>query len=267
MMSALRENLTESSGDDVLMLLADDSKASHILLASILKKFTCSMDSAFDGIEAVEKFKSASYDLIFMDSHMPRLDGLDAVREIRGIEQAESLAKTPIVMMTADDSSDDVRVAMEAGADDYLVKPITKERVAALISKFFEMYTGGSGTSVSEIATTDDDASESRGAIDSNANTVYVDEELKALIPGYLERKKQDIQIIADALEIADFDALRVKGHTLKGSGGGYGFHELTEIGAAIEEAAKIADATAIRMQLDRLTEYLGNLKIEYKPV
>ena len=264
-MSELQDNLSESAREDVLMLLADDSKASHMLLATILKKFSCSLDSVSDGMEAVEKFKSTSYDLIFMDSHMPQMDGMDAIREIRGIEQAESLPKTPIVMMTADDSQEDVRVAMEAGADDYLVKPITKERVAALISKFFEVDDGAAESAAPEGSDAVVEASESTVAADSNGSVVYVDEELKELIPGYLERKKQDIQAIADALEIADFDALRVKGHTLKGSGGGYGFDKLTEIGAAIEEAAKIADSAAIRAQLDSMTVYLRNVKVEYK--
>jgi CheY-like chemotaxis protein len=96
----------ERDDDKVMMLLVDDSKSSHILLSTILKRFSCELDSAWNGAEAVGKIKNGSYDLIFMDSHMPVMDGMTAIREIRGFERSVGAGHSPIVMITEDDSAE-----------------------------------------------------------------------------------------------------------------------------------------------------------------
>lgn len=257
-------SLTQSD-DAVVMLLADDSKPSHFLLSAILKKFSCELDSAMNGAEAVEKFKTRSYDLVFMDSHMPVMDGMTAIREIREIERLAGAARTPIVMMTADDSPEDIENGLAAGASDYLIKPISKESVASTISKFFETDDPQPEVAASAPEESTHAIDQAREAISGTEIMVYVDEEIKELIPGYLERKKQDVKAIFDALNKGDFDTLKVKGHTLKGSGGGYGFDELTAIGTAIEDAAKIANTDAIRTQAEKMLNYLNNVKVIVK--
>lgn len=265
-MEELIDNSVERSDDAVVILLADDSKTSHILLSAMLKKFSCELDSAMNGAEAVEKFKSRSYDLIFMDSHMPLMNGMTAICEIREIERLAGASRTPIVMMTADDSPDDIEEGLAAGASDYLVKPISKESVSATISKFFDTDDAQpeetASTPIEDSAHVVDQES---GVMPETEIMVYVDEELQELIPGYLERKKQDVKAILEALDQSDFDTLKIKGHTLKGSGGGYGFDELTAIGAAIENAAKIADADTIRTQTKKMSNYLNNVKVMVK--
>lgn len=94
--------------------------------------------------------------------------------------------------------------------------------------------------------------------------TVRIDEDLSDLIPGYLENRRKDIDAIRAALDQGDFETIRVLGHGMKGSGGGYGFDAITEIGRSLEQAAKSADADGIKQQVDELASYLDRLDIVF---
>jgi len=91
---------------------------------------------------------------------------------------------------------------------------------------------------------------------------VAVDEDLLELIPGYLENRRHDIREINNALVQDDFETIRSLGHKMKGSGGGYGFDAISDIGRALENAAKDRRAQEIRDQLERLQYFLDNLEL-----
>jgi HPt (histidine-containing phosphotransfer) domain-containing protein len=93
---------------------------------------------------------------------------------------------------------------------------------------------------------------------------VHVDPDLADLIPGYLANRKKDIAAIRDALDKKDLDAVRILGHSMKGSGGGYGFEAITDIGMLIEKAAKESRDELIRLQVKRLEDYLSQVEIVY---
>ncbi len=255
---------SESSEDTVFILLVDDSKGTHFLLSAILKKLSCKLDSAMNGLEAVEKNKTCTYDLIFMDSHMPIMDGITAIHEIREDERLAGVSPTPIVMMTADDSPADIEKGLAVGASDYLIKPISRNSVFSTLNKFFAMNVPLSDET-DHIPDSVSDHSSDYDTEPEDENVVYVDDEIKDLIPKYMERKVQDSKTILDALDQGDFDTIRIKGHTLKGSGGGYGFDKLTVMGNSIEAAAKIKDANSIRMEIEKMVNYLENVKIKVK--
>ena len=89
-----------------------------------------------------------------------------------------------------------------------------------------------------------------------------MDEDLIDLIPRYLENRWSDIRAIEVALEKEDFETVRLLGHSMKGSGGGYGLHAVTDIGREIEEAAKAADPDTTREWLDKLADFLERVKV-----
>jgi len=99
----------------------------------------------------------------------------------------------------------------------------------------------------------------------SETITVTVASEIEDLIPGYLENRKKDIESITEALTHGDYTTIQTLGHSMKGSGGGYGFKEITIIGNAIEQASKIEDAAQIQKQIDRLAEYLEKVEIVFE--
>ena len=94
---------------------------------------------------------------------------------------------------------------------------------------------------------------------------VYVDSDIKDLVPGFLENRKKDITSIIDALTENDYEAIRIIGHSLKGSGGGYGFDNISDIGRLLEQGAKTRNAIEIRKCVERLYEYLERVKVVYE--
>jgi HPt (histidine-containing phosphotransfer) domain-containing protein len=94
---------------------------------------------------------------------------------------------------------------------------------------------------------------------------VNIDIDLEDLIPGFLENRQKDILKLEQAIEEQDFETLRSVGHNLKGVGGGYGFHEMTTIGAAIEEGAKENNVEIINENVKKLSHYLANVEINYQ--
>jgi len=94
--------------------------------------------------------------------------------------------------------------------------------------------------------------------------TVKIDADLKELIPGYLNNRQLDIRNIITSLEKGDYETIRIIGHSMKGSGGGYGFDLITELGRAIEQAAKEKDDDLIKAKVEELKEYLGKIEIIY---
>ncbi|MBI4970875.1 MAG: Hpt domain-containing protein [Candidatus Omnitrophica bacterium] len=94
---------------------------------------------------------------------------------------------------------------------------------------------------------------------------VRVEGELKPLVPGYLEHRLNDIRLIRDALDRKNFEVIQQLAHILKGSGGGYGFDFISEIGDRMEVQAKSQDTNGVAQCVNELTHYLKRLEIVYE--
>ena len=94
---------------------------------------------------------------------------------------------------------------------------------------------------------------------------VNVDEDLEELIPGFLENRNKDIQLLRDAISGNDIARVQSIGHSLKGVGGGYGFDGLSEIGASLEIAAKENNTSVIEEKIAALVDYLERVEIVYE--
>lgn len=103
------------------ILLVDDNLVNRQVSGEILKKSGCKVDFAEDGLQAIELVKSNSYDVIFMDIQMPKMDGVAATRKIKEMNIPDM---APIVAMTAYSMKEDKDKFMNAGLDDYISKPI-----------------------------------------------------------------------------------------------------------------------------------------------
>jgi PAS domain S-box-containing protein len=115
------------------ILLVEDSADNRLLIQSYLKKTPYQIDIAENGEVAVEKFKSAKYDLVFMDMQMPVMDGYTAIREIRKWEGKEGLAATPVVALTAYATKEEEQKSFDAGCSAHLTKPIKKAKLLEAI--------------------------------------------------------------------------------------------------------------------------------------
>lgn len=221
------------------ILVAEDSEENRYLVAQYLKDLGCRLDFAENGQIAVEKFCAGAYDLVFMDLQMPVLDGYAATRRIRGWEEEQKRPLTPIVALTASALDTELQKALDNGCTAYLRKPVRLLTLLDAVGK----YASKAGPAPGRIL-------------------VHADARLHAVIPGYLDNRRKDVQAISEALEHSDWEAIRGLGHKMSGTGGGYGFARITEIGAALESAAREQDAAAVRSQVAELSRYLAQVEV-----
>ncbi|MEZ5910985.1 MAG: response regulator [Paracoccaceae bacterium] len=115
------------------VLAAEDNRTNQLVFSKMVKDFDIEISFAGNGREAVEAFRNWRPDLIFMDISMPEMDGREATREIRRIEEAGAASAVPIIALTAHAMEGDREDILSAGLNDYLTKPLKKSIIAERI--------------------------------------------------------------------------------------------------------------------------------------
>lgn len=122
------------------ILLVEDNELNREIVVEILQEVGFLLETAEDGTIAVEKMRQANdrkYDLILMDVQMPKMDGYEATREIRKLNDPE-IASIPIIAMTANAFTEDRQKAFEAGMDGYIAKPIDISKMMETLRVFLK---------------------------------------------------------------------------------------------------------------------------------
>ena len=112
------------------ILIAEDNDSNYILMTYILKKYY-QFERAKNGQEAVEMAEKGEYDIVLMDIKMPVMDGLEATVAIK-----EKHPDLPIVALTANAFDSDRQLALEAGCQDFLAKPVSSDLCLKVIRKY-----------------------------------------------------------------------------------------------------------------------------------
>lgn len=221
------------------ILVAEDAAVNLLLIQSYLKDPSFAVEAAPNGLVALQKFQSGSYDLVLMDIHMPVMDGYTATRKIRAWETENQKQHTPVLALTANAFAEERQASLDAGCDAHLVKPIRKAELLETIRKHTQT------------------------PVDANARiAVRPPAGIEEAIPLFLETTREDLQALSRFLNERDYSRIRFIGHDLKGSGGGYGFDPISAIGRSIEEAAKRSDRDEISRQIAVLTDYLDRVDV-----
>lgn len=118
------------------VLLAEDNLINQKVAAGFLRNMGLPVDVVVDGRKAVDAIATTAYDLVLMDMQMPGMDGLDATRLIRAAHTGANHPRLPIIAMTANAMQKDREKCLEAGMDDYLVKPVTPESLAHMLERW-----------------------------------------------------------------------------------------------------------------------------------
>ncbi len=119
----------------VRVLVAEDNRINQTIAQKTLGKLGCTVDVADNGKIAIELLSQHLYDLVFMDCHMPVMDGYEATRQIRNKEKEQAL-HIPIIALTASSLEEGYDKCEEYGMDDYLTKPYKLEHLEAMLVKW-----------------------------------------------------------------------------------------------------------------------------------
>jgi two-component system, sensor histidine kinase len=144
---ARQADAAHDNGDrNIRLLAAEDNPTNQQVLAAVMESLGIDIDIVSDGRQAVDAWKVGGYDLVLMDIQMPVMDGIEAARQIRGVEQAEQRKRTPIVALTANALTYQVEEYMAAGMDGHVAKPIEIAKLYEAISAALtDAATGASG--------------------------------------------------------------------------------------------------------------------------
>ena len=222
------------------ILMAEDSPDNCAIAMAYLQDTPYRIDVAVNGAIACQMFIVGDYDLVLMDRQMPVMDGLTATRTIRAWEASCGRTPTPIIALTASALKGDRETCLAAGCTAYLSKPIKQDVLLQAIR---------------DHAVARPPAPPILPAPKDRAARAA--KRLAEQTPAYLENCRRDVIVMLAALDRADFDAVIILGHNLRGSGGGFGLPAITDIGSAIEQSAAEADDGATRRWLDELSNYL----------
>jgi len=244
---------------DLRILLAEDNVVNRAVATGILEKHGYALTHAENGREAVEAMTNGDFDLVFMDVQMPEMDGLNATRRIREIEQ-EKGGHTPIVAMTAHAMAGDRERCLDAGMDGYVSKPIRREDLLGAIREF----TGKSREPVT------------RKEIIAGSATLYTREEMLSELDGdeellqklgrlFAENTPGILASIRKSISARDSAGLERAAHKLLGSLGAFGAEPARKIASCLEEQGRLADFEAVEekfanleREVDKIYDALG---------
>ncbi len=127
------------------ILVAEDNPVNQRLIVRLLEKMGHKVELAANGIEAVELYKQAAFDVVFMDIQMPLKDGVQAAAEMRAFDEACGRKKVPIIALTAHALAPDRDKYLSLGMDGYLAKPISRKELFEALSQVSDPGTASTG--------------------------------------------------------------------------------------------------------------------------
>ncbi|MGD9582018.1 MAG: response regulator, partial [Vampirovibrionia bacterium] len=204
------------------ILLVEDNLTNQKLTVKILSKLSLNCDIACNGVEAVEAYKSREYDLVLMDCQMPEMDGYEATRQIRHIENTNGKNKhIPIIAITANAMAGDAEKCLNSGMDNYLSKPIDKSKLIDMISEYFNFKTVEKETPAGPVSALEIDTDHEyfESIVTNVIQTLeFTKEEALEVLKDFIDSVPELIKNLKTAIDTKDFKSIIYISHTLKGS-------------------------------------------------
>jgi CheY-like chemotaxis protein len=118
------------------VLVAENNDDSYLLVEAYCRAAGHRLDRAHNGQEAIEKYRQGEYDVILMDIHMPLMNGYEATRALRLFETSAGRSRTPIIVLSAEDLTTQVRLFRNSGCTAYLNKPFSKPELLGALRRY-----------------------------------------------------------------------------------------------------------------------------------
>jgi two-component system cell cycle response regulator len=118
------------------ILSVDDSRTIRLMLKRVFRPFHCELFEAADGMEGLEALITHQPDLIMLDYNMPVMDGVTMLRKMR---EHDNIKRTPVIMLTAEDSNEIISTVARLGVRDYIIKPFEDENLLSKVSRIINL--------------------------------------------------------------------------------------------------------------------------------
>lgn len=236
------------------VLIVDDNALNRKVFENIIG-YSFLFDVATNGLEAIDKIKSEVFDIILMDIQMPKLDGISAMKIIKG----ENLTDSPIIAISAYSSQADRDYFLSTGFDDFMAKPV---RPKDLLESIHYHLTKATPQAENEDAEADADLD---SAIIEKLMKYNSVENIKMVYLDFLEEAERLVEEIKYLIENKRFSELHEKLHILKGNSGTLGAQRLFNACMVFENKVKNADFEGVKENNLMLEKHLAHFRNNLK--
>jgi two-component system, sensor histidine kinase and response regulator len=257
------------------VLVAEDNPVNQKVARRMLENLGYRVDVVADGGEALEALAGTAYGAVLMDVQMPEMDGYRATRRIREREDRSGRRnmmmglrrhRTPIIAMTANAMQGDRQRALEAGMDDYVSKPVSREELGAVLGRWV------SGTPAYRVPAGEDGESRVDSALDREVIAGMRglqgegETDIVAELAGmFLNDARPRLSALEEAVLSDDAAAVESLAHTLKGSSGNMGARGMSALCARLEVAGASEDLSQCFGLLERLKQEFLRVEREFE--
>lgn len=263
-------SVTQAEADRRLVLLADDHSTNRAVLARQVHVLGYAAETAENGRQALDKWRSGRFSLVITDCNMPEMDGYTLARSIRQIESEEGRGRVPIIACTANALAGEAEACFAAGMDDYLTKPVGLHDLQQKLTQWLPVKASPTATDTQPAGGKAEPApalEASTPPIDRSVLTLISDGDAAAerdILLDFRNQNDADAAALEQAVRSADINGVRRAVHRIKGASRTLGAHGLAQICDRIEQHSHTGHWSAITEQMPvfreewmRVNEYL----------
>jgi len=244
-----------------LILLAEDHPTNREVLSRQINFAGFALESAKDGLDALDQWKSGRHALVLTDLHMPRMDGYQLTVAIRQWEQEHGLVRTPVIAITANVLQGEAEHCLEMGMDDYLTKPVSIPVLASKLRQWLPHLQGPE--SLPEQLAAGVPVKPSPTTLDRNALLALCGNDLTAaqeLLEDFRSTTRSDIEVLDQYFEQKDHASLGRQAHRIKGASAMIGAVDLAQKAKQLEALARQGEWGHMEVALEQVREAFGSL-------
>ncbi len=238
------------------ILVVEDMETNRITARTLISRLGYAIDEAADGRNALEKHTRAPYDLILMDCQMPVMDGYEATRQIRHLEDQQQLSRVSIIAMTGNAFEQDRKKCFDAGMDDFITKPVQPD---VLAKKIFLYLFADSDADPDKTAEPDPDPGQPvEDSMRFNKEQLWErfghdGDMIQEILASFFQETPDLLSDLADAVEKLDIQAVSSCAHALKGSAANVNADRLKDLALSLEQDAAKKDRIGLQKRYDEI--------------
>lgn len=239
---------TTFTAPEAKVLLVDDNKVNLKVAEGLLRPYMMHVETADSGSQSIDMVQSQTYDLVFMDHMMPQMDGVEATKIIRSLDD-ERFRTMPIIALSANAVRGAKELFLEAGMNDFVPKPIEMRVMDRTLRRWLPDDKIISNKSADEDMLKEETASETTGSLTWQMEGIDVavgmqysgdDENLyREVLSDYMDTIEEKAEVIEKAVESEDIETYTIEVHSLKSTSKSIGALELSELAKDLESNGK----------------------------
>lgn len=246
------------------VLLVDDDEFTRLVTRRLLPSPPFRVETAANGQAAIEAMVQRSPDYLLVDLEMPLRNGLETVRWLRAQEALQGRPRCRVIMVSGSDEETSAVRALAAGADLFLAKPVSRERLLSAMRTL-------EGGPVQEAAAPD--ASPAAASPESGLplapraadEQVVIDPEWAEVFPGFLKKQQEAAEAMNRALAAGDRDGLQFLAHRAFGALSAMQLHWAARQTRSLERTAPHAPLQDLKDRVQALQQHLARVRVEYR--